>query len=193
VGLGGGESITDIAAGRSHYCVVISTGVVKCWGRNNLGQLGIDSTTNKGDVANTMGSNLTAAISVSSATSLMLMRESSCAKISGGTAKCWGANGNAQLLTGSNNNGGASNIGDSSSEMAAIAQINLGTGLSPVKMAGGQVFACSIQSNNLIKCWGATSCGNKSNSGCLLTGTTTKTDIGNAAGEVGDSLLPVNH
>ena len=49
VNLGTGRTATAIAAGNLHTCALIDNASVKCWGRNNHGQLGIDNTTTMGD------------------------------------------------------------------------------------------------------------------------------------------------
>jgi alpha-tubulin suppressor-like RCC1 family protein len=49
VNLGIGRTATSISAGYEHTCAKLDNASVKCWGRNNKGQLGIDNTTNMGD------------------------------------------------------------------------------------------------------------------------------------------------
>ena len=49
IGLGTGRIATAIAAEGNHSCALLDNASVKCWGRNNKGQLGIDNTTNLGD------------------------------------------------------------------------------------------------------------------------------------------------
>ncbi|MBS1836574.1 MAG: hypothetical protein JST64_02635 [Actinobacteria bacterium] len=44
VGLSGG---IEIAVGLAHSCAVLAGGTVKCWGRNDAGQLGDGTTTNR--------------------------------------------------------------------------------------------------------------------------------------------------
>ena len=48
VNLGTGRTATAIAAGHLHTCALLDNASVKCWGYNNYGQLGIDSTTTTG-------------------------------------------------------------------------------------------------------------------------------------------------
>ncbi|MGZ3724875.1 MAG: hypothetical protein ACXWQQ_03715, partial [Pseudobdellovibrio sp.] len=189
LGLTAGQTITDIQGGRYTYCAVISTGAVKCWGRNTYGQLGIDSTTQKGDVAGTMGASMTSVIGVSTGASLAMQRYSSCIVTTAGTAKCFGRNQVGQLLQGN-----TTSIGTAAGQMAAMANMNFGTGRTVKKMAGGYYFGCAILDNDRIKCWGPTTGGVGSvSTGAILNGTTTNTNLGDAAGELGDNLPYVNH
>lgn len=194
LGLGVGETVTDIAGSRDHYCAVISTGAVKCWGRNRYGGLGIDNTTDKGAVAGTMGASLASVNLGTTATSVKMMRYASCAVLSGGAAKCWGYNKTGQLLQGVAT---GTNLGDNAGEMAALAAMNLGTGRTVSKLAAGYYGACAILDNNMIKCWGSRACsstsGTTASKGCLLNGSTTGALIGDSAAETGDNLPYVNH
>jgi alpha-tubulin suppressor-like RCC1 family protein len=40
ISFGAGVSATSIAMGSTHVCALLNSGQVKCWGRNNAGQLG---------------------------------------------------------------------------------------------------------------------------------------------------------
>ena len=54
INLGTGRTATAIAANEVHTCALLDNAAVKCWGRNNEGQLGIDNTTDMGDGAGEM-------------------------------------------------------------------------------------------------------------------------------------------
>ena len=58
VDLGSGRSAKFIAAGGDHTCAILDDGSVKCWGRNDYGQLGYGDTQNRGDGAGEMGDTL---------------------------------------------------------------------------------------------------------------------------------------
>ena len=54
VNLGTGRTATAISGGYQHSCALLDNASVKCWGRNNYGQLGIDNSTNMGDNSSEM-------------------------------------------------------------------------------------------------------------------------------------------
>lgn len=56
--LGTGRFATKIATFVQHVCAVLDNSRLKCWGENASGQLGQESTTNRGDGAGEMGDNL---------------------------------------------------------------------------------------------------------------------------------------
>lgn len=60
VDLGSGGTAKRIGAGFNHSCAILDDDSVKCWGGNNLGQLGLGDTNNRGDNPNEMGDNLPA-------------------------------------------------------------------------------------------------------------------------------------
>ncbi|MEK6704521.1 MAG: hypothetical protein AABZ06_01910 [Bdellovibrionota bacterium] len=59
VQLGTSRTATGIASGGSHSCAVLDNKTVKCWGRNNVGQLGLGDTDARGDAVGEMGDLLT--------------------------------------------------------------------------------------------------------------------------------------
>ena len=112
---------STIAPGLLHTCTVLDNASVKCWGRNNFGQLGIDSTTTTGDSSGEMAS--LSAVNLGTgrtATALAAGYYHSCAKLDNGDLKCWGRNNYGQLGIDS-----TANMGDSSGEMSSLDAIDL--------------------------------------------------------------------
>jgi len=60
VDLGSGKTVRGISTGDSHTCTVLDNASVKCWGKNDSGQLGLGNTSTLGDGSGEMGDNLPA-------------------------------------------------------------------------------------------------------------------------------------
>jgi alpha-tubulin suppressor-like RCC1 family protein len=88
------QGVAAIAAGASHSCAVTSAVGVKCWGRNDHGQLG-DGTTMKRLVPVDV-SGLASGVAA-----VALGEYHTCAVMTAGGAKCWGDNDDGQLGDGS--------------------------------------------------------------------------------------------
>ena len=58
VDLGPGRTALQITAGDSHTCARLDNGTVKCWGDNDMGELGLGDTQNRGDQPFEMGASL---------------------------------------------------------------------------------------------------------------------------------------
>jgi len=145
------------------------------WGRNDLGQLGIGSTTNQiGASSGTMGNSLqtielfdktnptNAALAI---TKIYSGENHSCALFNNNRAKCWGSNNYGQ--TGySNSTSAKTNIGDVPGELSdSLPFIDVGTidGTSNtgpakiLKLSLGESHTCALieqTPNNKVKCWG---------------------------------------
>jgi alpha-tubulin suppressor-like RCC1 family protein len=99
VDLGSGLTVVQLAGGQSHTCARFDDGRVKCWGKNDHGQLGLGDRENRGDQPGEMGDALPfvdlgeGAV----ATQLVSLENHTCALLQDGRLKCWGANGDGQL------------------------------------------------------------------------------------------------
>src|SRR5207249_612211 len=76
---------TALSVGGGHACSVVAGGAVKCWGLNDVGQLG-DGTFTDTNAPGDVLPGITGAISVD------LAGSHSCALFAAGTVKCWGWN-----------------------------------------------------------------------------------------------------
>ncbi|MBI3353752.1 MAG: Ig-like domain-containing protein [Nitrospirae bacterium] len=176
------RTAVELAAGGLYTCVRLDNGAVKCWGRNDYGQLGLGDTNNRGDGANEMGDNLSAVNLGSGRTALKLVASyyHACALLNNDTVKCWGYNNYGQLGLGDINNRGdeANEMGDN------LSAVNLGTGRTAVELAIGMLHTCALLDNGTVKCWGY------NNFGQL--GLVDINNRGDEANEMGDNLSAVN-
>ena len=145
------SSVTPIVfAGYSHTCALLDNTSVKCWGRNNTGQLGIDNTTDMGDGAGEMALIPTVNLGTGrTATAIAAGGYHSCALLDNASVKCWGLNNRGQL--GIDNN---TNMGNTSGSMDQLTGINLGTGRTATAISAGNEHSCSLLDNASVKCWG---------------------------------------
>lgn len=169
--LGAGRTPLDITTGHHHTCVLLDNGSVKCWGRNDLAQLGIGAL---GDKLTPMDVNLGTGVK---GTQLCAGVHSTCVLTDAGKLKCWGHNTSGQLGQGHNH----SPVGDDPAEMGdSLPYVNLGLGRTVKKLACGSYHKCTILDNNQVKCWGG------GGSGQLGYGSTIS--IGLSASQMGDNL-----
>jgi alpha-tubulin suppressor-like RCC1 family protein len=89
----GYATIKAVSSGTTHTCVLLSSGGVRCWGGNEVGQLG-DGTTNSRTSPGATNA-ITGAKSVSAGAGY------TCALLESGGVRCWGNNASGQLGDGS--------------------------------------------------------------------------------------------
>lgn len=128
------SGVQSVWAGFFHTCAVTSTGAAKCWGRNDWGQLGDGSKTERHEPVDVLG--LTSGVEAIAGSNWH-----SCALVAGGKAKCWGRNSLGQLGDGTTTN--RPTPVDVVAPSGSIKQLS----------AGGS-FTCALLSNNRVRCWG---------------------------------------
>lgn len=122
-----------MAGGGYHTCMLMSDRSVRCFGENNLGQLGNGSFNNSPTPLAVNG--VTTAVAVGAGI------EHSCAILADGTARCWGTNFVGQL--------GDGTIGGGSAVPKTVQGLS-----AAVDLAAGGFHNCAILSDRTVRCWG---------------------------------------
>ncbi len=124
-----------IAAGSGHTCVLRESGAVACWGRNDQGQLGDGTTTDR--------SLPVTVVNAKEIVELALGSSHTCARRRSGAVLCWGSNTRGQL---GNGEGGP---GQASRRPVAV------HGLADASaLASGDDHVCALRPNDAMVCWG---------------------------------------
>ena len=84
-----------LAVGDGFACGLLEDAVVRCWGLNDVGQLGLGHTATVGDDETPAASG--AVLLDGPAVGLVAGAHHACARLADGTARCWGANDAGQL------------------------------------------------------------------------------------------------
>lgn len=144
-------TISAIAAGGYHTCVVLADGAVECWGGNTYGQLGNSSTTNS-------STPVTVAGLAGPAMGIAAGEQHTCALLQNGTVQCWGFNFEGQLGTGVATTGSPFGI----TSPGSAGQV---AGLSGVtQISAGAAHTCAlVGANGPVMCWGYNSSGQLGN------------------------------
>ena len=144
------SDVIAVAAGESHTCAVTTSGGVKCWGLNDGGQLGDNSTATRVTPVNVSGlSTGVNAIATGSG--------HTCALTESGGVTCWGKNNSGQL-------------GDRTNAERHVPVNVTGLASDVVAVAAGESHTCAATASSGVKCWGANDngqLGNRSNSNTL--------------------------
>ncbi len=141
-----------VVPGYSFTCAMSDKGSVKCWGRNEHGQLGQGDTATRGGQPGQMGTSLGVVDlgSARHATSLVVGDSYACALLDDHSVKCWGENNYGQLGQGDTND-----RGDQPGEMGdALPAIQLGTGRYALSIAAESANVCAVLDDRSVACWG---------------------------------------
>jgi len=144
-----GQTFVSVTSGLAHTCAVLDSNapIVYCWGDNQYGEIGIDSS----------GSTYPAPHAVGSYASVSAGGFHTCGMTTAGTAYCWGENTYGQLGTGSL----------SGNQIAPVAV----QGPQFQSITAGYQYTCGLTGGGAAYCWGYDSAGvlgNGQSSGSVL-------------------------
>ena len=100
--IAGLADVVAVSAGFDNVCALHRDGDVSCVGRNDAGEIGDGSTTDRDRPVRLAG--ITDAVAVSAAVGNPAVNPHACALHSDGSASCWGSNGSGQLGDGTTDN-----------------------------------------------------------------------------------------
>jgi alpha-tubulin suppressor-like RCC1 family protein len=168
----------QVATGNEHSCALLDDDTVKCWGRNDYGQLGLGDTVNRGVTVEQMGDALPVVPLGEAAQAVSAGVHHTCALLRSGAVKCWGLNDAGQLGQGT-----AENLGDAANELANMPAIRLGSGRTAIAIDVG-VHSCALLDDGAVKCWGSNANGELGQGDVAARGAT--------PGTMGDALKEID-
>ena len=133
----GGNAIS-LSLGDRSSCALLDDGIVKCWGRNDFGQLG-DSTTTDRKTPTQVSSFGTGRTAIAITSGLY----HSCAILDNKSISCWGYNDYGQL-----------GDGTTSTRSSPVTVINIENLDSPVSISSSYYHTCLMNNSGSIHCWG---------------------------------------
>ena len=145
-----GEDRTAVSLGKGsladHACAILDNGDLKCWGRDDYGQIGDGGTIGYNENLDfTSGPSEPIDLGTGrTAVAVALGRSHTCAILDDGSVKCWGSDYWGQL-----------GDGGTSTDQASPVSVDLGPGRTAVAISVGNVHTCAILDDGSVKCWGS--------------------------------------
>lgn len=144
----GGVAI-ELAVGDGFACSLLEGAAVRCWGANDVGQLGLGHTAIIGDDETPAESGVVPLGGI--AVGLVAGAHHACARLADGTARCWGANDGGQLGLGH-----TEIVGDDETP-SRVRPIAFESAV--VELAAGESHTCARLITGAVRCWGANDAG----------------------------------
>ena len=156
VDLGSGRLLMSVASGIDHSCAILDDLTLKCWGRNDMGMLGLGDTNHRGDSPGEMGDSLPT-VDVGSGKTVNRVSASyhTCVILDDSSVKCWGRNGDGWL-----GYGDTLTRGELPNEMGnSLPVVNLGENMKATDISLGLGHTCALLHDTSVKCWGRNNLG----------------------------------
>jgi alpha-tubulin suppressor-like RCC1 family protein len=137
--------VRQVSLGRNHSCALLLDGTVRCWGLNDLAQVG-DGTISPADTAR---GELVRPTGLSGVTELAVGGSHACALTGGGEVWCWGSN-----LLGQLGAAGATCTSGTSQFFCATAPTRVAELAAVRRLAAGRWNTCAVLADGRTRCAG---------------------------------------
>src|SRR5437879_2055260 len=138
-----GLSATAVTAGGFHTCALPGDGTVRCWGQNDLGQLGNGTSDPVPNNPSTFNPTPVTVSGITTAVAISAGGWHTCALLQDGTVRCWGDNTYGQM------GNGASEGSVSTTPAPSATGITTATARS-----SGAEHSCVLLQDGTVRCWG---------------------------------------
>lgn len=128
------SGVVALSLGQQHACARLGDGTLRCWGRNNRGQVGDGSTTDRLIPTAVADAGIAYA-------AVHAGGEHSCGLTNGGQVRCWGYNGSGQL-------------GDGTVTTRPLPTGVDGLTAGVTALAVGDYHGCALRGDGQVVCWG---------------------------------------
>ena len=125
------STATQVAAGRSHSCALLSDQTVRCWGDGSSGQLGNGATVSSATPVQVTG--------ITTATQIAAGENRTCALLASGSVMCWGSNADGGL-----------GDGTTTARSSPVAVV----GIANARQVTVNAHVCAALTDLTARCWG---------------------------------------
>jgi alpha-tubulin suppressor-like RCC1 family protein len=142
----------QLALGSEHACALFGDHTVKCWGKNDHGQLGLGDAIDRGSSPDTMGAALPTVDLGQGRTAIAIAAgfDVTCAVLDTHELKCWGWSPFGELGLGD-----TATRGDAPGSMGdALPVVDLGPSARVDAVHVGNYHVCALLHDGSIRCWG---------------------------------------
>jgi alpha-tubulin suppressor-like RCC1 family protein len=175
----GDQPIAALATGSNHTCSLDVVGKVRCWGQNDLGQLGRGDKLDFGGNSNEAATDIPPISLPAKVSDLSCGTTHCCSLLEDHRVVCWGSNALGELGVGTK-----AAVGDDPNEMGTkMVAVELGSNRTPIAVHAGSSHNCVLTSASEVLCWGYNGNGQL--------GSGNSETVGDGPDELGSRLLPV--
>ncbi len=137
------ERVAAVRMRASHTCALLTTGGLRCWGKNADGQLGDGTTTRRLTPVAVSGFESSGVAGITAGDA------HTCALLATGGLRCWGQNVNGQL-----------GDGTTTQRLTPVAVSGFeSSGVAALSPSAGSTHNCALLSSGAVRCWGSNSFG----------------------------------